>query len=277
LPDGAILLTYIDVTDSIRIERALRERNEALETADRLKTEFVAHISYELRTPLNNVIGFAELLDKEYYGPLNAQQHNYTRNILESSEQLLLLINDILDIAVIEAGGLKLEHGDVPVCDLLRGVASLAQEELRNREQILDVDCPDDIGSLEGDERRLKQALYNLLSNAMKFTPFRGRISLGARAKEDQILIWVEDNGVGIPEEEQGRVFERFHTGSNATQGKGVGLGLALVENFIALHGGSVELTSRPGEGTRVTCRVPVHQGAEQGEQAGHPVIASSG
>jgi signal transduction histidine kinase len=277
LPDGAILLTYIDVTDSIRIERALRERNEALETADRLKTEFVAHISYELRTPLNNVIGFAELLDKEYYGPLNAQQHNYTRNILESSEQLLLLINDILDIAVIEAGGLKLEHGNVPVRDLLRDVASLAQEELRNREQILDVDCPDDIGALEGDERRLKQAIYNLLSNAMKFTPFRGRISLGARAREDQILLWVEDNGVGIPEEEQGRIFERFHTGSNAVQGTGVGLGLALVENFIALHGGSVILTSRPGEGTRVTCRLPVRQAVKQDEQAGHPVIASSG
>ncbi|RMF10540.1 MAG: PAS domain-containing sensor histidine kinase [Alphaproteobacteria bacterium] len=260
LPDGATLLTYLDVTDSIRIERALRERNEALETADRLKTEFVAHMSYELRTPLNSVIGFAELLDKEYYGPLNSQQHNYTRNILESSEQLMLLINDILDLAVIEAGGMMLDLGPVDVAGMIKTVAGMVREEIHKREQTLDVDVAEGIGTMEGDERRLKQALFNLLSNAMKFTPPRGHITLGAAAEGDDILFWVADTGTGIAAEEQQNVFERFITGSNAPKGQGAGLGLSLVKNFVELHGGSVDLKSARNKGTRVTCRLPRHQ-----------------
>ncbi len=260
LPDGATLLTYLDVTDSIRIERALRERNEALETADRLKTEFVAHMSYELRTPLNSVIGFAELLDKEYYGPLNPQQHNYTRNILELSEQLMLLINDILDLAVIEAGAMMLELGPVDIAAMLGAVASMVREEVRQRDQVFEGTWPDDIGTIDGDERRLKQAIYNLLSNAMKFTPAKGRITLGARADGDDVVLWVADTGSGIALEDQQEVFERFKTGSNAPKGQGAGLGLSLVQNFIELHGGTIDLQSAPDKGTRVMCRLPRRQ-----------------
>lgn len=260
LPDGATLLTYLDVTDSIRIERALRERNDALETADRLKTEFVAHMSYELRTPLNSVMGFAELLDKEYYGPLNEQQHNYTRNILESSEQLMLLINDILDLAVIEAGGMMLERAPTDIAAMLTAVIGMVREDASKNEQQLELDVPDGIGALEGDERRLKQAVYNLLSNAMKFTPPKGRIAISARPEGDDVLIAVEDTGTGIAEEEQESVFERFTTGSNAPRGKGVGLGLSLVKTFIELHGGTVDLRSVPDRGTCVTIRLPRHQ-----------------
>lgn len=264
LPDGATLLTYLDVTDSIRIERALRERNDALETADRLKTEFVAHMSYELRTPLNSVIGFAELLDKEYYGPLNAQQHNYTRNILESSQQLMLLINDILDLSVIEAGGMMLELRPVDIGSVLKSVATMVREDVRHNEQVLKVEVDEDLEPIEADERRLKQAIYNLLSNAMQFTPPKGVITLSGQADGGDLVISVADTGVGIAAEEQREVFERFNRGSNAQKGPGMGLGLSLVKSFIELHGGEVSLESAPDTGTCVLCRMPRQQARQK-------------
>lgn len=257
LPDGATLLTFLDVTDSTRIERALRERAEALETADRLKTEFVAHMSYELRTPLNNVIGFAELLDKEYYGPLNAQQHNYTRNILDSSSHLLTLINDILDLAVIEAGGMALDITPVHVEQVLNSVAHMAREEIRARQQRLDINLPAAVAAVPADERRLRQVLYNLVSNAMKFTPAGGRIVLSAEDLGDAVRLSVSDTGVGMDPEEQQRAFDRFHRGKEAPQGHGVGLGLSLVQSIVELHGGSVALESEPKHGTRVVVTLP--------------------
>lgn len=257
LPDGATLVTFLDVTDSLRIERALRERNEALETADRLKTEFVAHMSYELRTPLNNVIGFAELLDKEYYGPLNAQQHTYTHNIIESSNQLMVLINDILDLAVIEAGGMQLELGSVDVARAIANVAAMVREEIRNRGLRLDIAVPDGVGVIEADEKRIRQVLYNLLSNAMKFTPPTGRVSIGASGDDHKVLIFVADTGIGIDKDEQARVFDRFQRGRAAAQGKGAGLGLSLVRSFVDLHGGTVSLASEPDKGTRVEVTLP--------------------
>ncbi len=271
LPDGATLFTFVDVTDSLRIERALRERNEALETADRLKTEFVAHISYELRTPLNNVMGFAELLDKEYYGPLNAQQHNYTRNIIESSMQLMVLINDILDLAVVESGGLRLEVGTCDVTRMLTSVTAMAREEVRKRHQTLDLVLPDEIGSFEGDEKRIRQVMYNLLSNAMKFTPSRGRITLGAENDDDMIVLYVADTGIGIHADEQEHVFERFSTGRDVPRGQGVGLGLSLVRSFVELHGGTVTLSSEPNVGTRIECHLPRSQNNQDlGRLAAH-------
>ncbi len=260
LPDGATLVTFLDVTDSLRIERALRERNEALETADRLKTEFVAHMSYELRTPLNNVIGFAELLDKEYYGPLNAQQHTYTHNIIESSNQLMVLINDILDLAVIEAGGMQLELGSVDVARAIANVAAMVREEIRNRGLRLEIAVPDGIGIIEADEKRIRQVLYNLLSNAMKFTPTTGRISFGAAGDDDAVRIFVADTGIGIDKDEQALVFDRFQRGRAAPQGKGAGLGLSLVRSFVDLHGGAVSLASEPDKGTRVEVTLPRRQ-----------------
>jgi signal transduction histidine kinase len=257
LPDGATLLTFLDITDSTRIERALRERAEALETADRLKTEFVAHMSYELRTPLNNVIGFAELLDKEYYGPLNAQQHTYTRNILDSSSHLLTLINDILDLAVIEAGGMTLSMTPVKVETLLQGVANMVREEIATRQQRLEISLPNPMPDITCDERRLRQVLYNLVSNAMKFTPEQGRITLAAEDLGGTVRLSVSDTGVGMDIDEQSRAFDRFHRGKNAPQGQGVGLGLSLVQSIVDLHGGTVSITSEPKRGTRVDVILP--------------------
>jgi len=258
LPDGGCLYTYLDVTDSTRVERALRERNAALETADRLKSEFIANVSYELRTPLNAIIGFAEILDQSYFGELTQRQAEYSRGILEASNRLLSLINDILDIATIEAGYLQLDLATVNVSDLLAGLEKFAAERARNRDLRFAIDCPTDIGTVVGDERRLRQAVYNVVSNALKFTPPGGQIVVSARREEDSMAITVTDTGIGIDPQDQGIVFERFARVSSQGRQTGAGLGLALVKRLIELHHGTVELHSTPGEGTQVTCHVPI-------------------
>ncbi|RME61714.1 MAG: PAS domain-containing protein, partial [Alphaproteobacteria bacterium] len=257
LPDGAALLTFSDVTDSFRIERALRDRNEALETADRLKSEFVANMSYELRTPLTSISGFAEMLDREYFGPLNDKQKAYIQDILTSSAKLQLLINDILDLAITEAGTIALEKSDVAVHDLVQSVIALTAEPARAKKLVLETRLAKGCGRIHGDERRLKQVLYNLIVNAIHFTPEGGHVTVGAKREGDMLELSVADTGIGIREDEQAKVFERFHRGANAAQGKGAGLGLALVRSFVELHGGTVTLTSELGKGTTVVCHLP--------------------
>jgi signal transduction histidine kinase len=257
LPDGACLFTYLDVTDSIRVERALRERNEALETADRLKSEFIANVSYELRTPLNAIVGFAEILENQYFGKLNRRQKEYSGAIVESSQRLMTLINDILDLASVEAGYLQLDVQAVDIQALLESVYTLGHERARNGTLSLLLDCPRDIGSLAGDERRLKQALFNLLSNAFKFTPPGGTVTLSARPADQEILLTVTDTGIGIAREDRARVFGKFERRAGQGRQPGAGLGLSLVKSFIELHGGRVDLESEPDRGTRVTCHLP--------------------
>jgi len=254
LPDGNVLMTYLDVTDTARVERALRERNEALETAGRLKSEFIANVSYELRTPLNAVIGFAEILANRYFGDLNPRQLDYSRSIVASSHQLMKLINDILDLATIEAGYLALDTKRVEILGMLRSVVKLTRERARSRELTLDLRCPPDIGAIEADETRLKQALFNLISNAIKFTPPGGAISVAAERGEGELRLIVADTGVGIAQSDQLRVFEKFERG---TRQSGAGLGLSLVKNLIELHGGTVAIDSAPERGTRIICRLP--------------------
>src|SRR3984893_404151 len=162
LPDGNVLLTYLDVTDTARVERALRERNEALETAGRLKSEFIANVSHELRTPLNAVIGFAEILTNQYFGTLNPRQLDYSQSVLASARILMRLINDILDLATIEAGYMVLETGRIEVPTMLQAVVSLTRERARSRDLELELRCPPEIGVIEADERRLKPALFHL-------------------------------------------------------------------------------------------------------------------
>src|SRR5579885_847888 len=254
LPDGNVLLSYLDVTDSTRVEHALRERNEALETAGRLKSEFIANVSYELRTPLNAIIGFAEILTNQYFGELSPRQLDYSRGILDSSHRLLSLINDILDLATIEAGYMTLETQEIDIHAMMSGVLALSRERARNKNLALNFDCPTDIGTLVGDERRLRQALFNLISNAINFTPGGGSVTLAARRSDGEIALSVIDTGVGVHEEDQVRIFEKFERGSPLARQSGPGLGLSLVKSFIELHGGRVELTSSPGTGTTVTC-----------------------
>jgi signal transduction histidine kinase len=257
LPDGATLLTFVDVTDRERVERALRERNDALENADRLKTEFIANVSYELRTPLNSIIGFAEILANQYFGELSSRQLEYAQGILESSQRLLSLINDILDLATIEAGYMVLEVTEVDLHGLLAGVLALGRQRARTQQLTLVFDCHPSIGSIEADPRRLKQALFNLMTNACSFTPPGGSVTLAARREQGEVAITVSDTGIGIAEKDRGRVFDRFERGVMFSSEGGAGLGLSLVKSFIELHGGRVELNSMSGEGTSVTCYLP--------------------
>lgn len=257
LPDGATLLTYLDVSDSVRIERALRERNEALETADRLKSEFIANVSYELRTPLNSIIGFTEILNNDYFGTLNDRQRGYIEGTLDASQQLLRLINDILDLAVIEAGAMELEVGEFEVRDALETVLAIAGEQAQKKRITVDLDCPETIGKIKADERRIKQALFNLLSNAIKFTPSEGHITLGCEASDADIRLFVSDSGVGMSPAERRSAFDTFWKGTGRHKEHGAGLGLSLVRRFIELHGGEVRIGSHAGNGTTVICRLP--------------------
>src|SRR5262252_7227050 len=257
LPDGNVLLTYLDVTDTARVERALRERNEALETAARLKSEFIANVSYEMRTPLNAVIGLAEILNNQYFGDLNDRQLDYSRGILASSHQLLKLINDILDLATIEAGYMQLETERVDIREMLEAVLSLTGERARSRDLKLELSCPPDIGVIEADERRVNQALFNLVSNSINITPPGGTITVEAAQRDGELLLPVTDTGIGIPQSHQARVFEKFERG---TRQSGAGLGLALVKSLIELHGGTVAIESATGWGTRIICRLPAAQ-----------------
>ncbi|HYE50335.1 MAG TPA: ATP-binding protein [Azospirillaceae bacterium] len=255
LPDGAVLTSVLDVTDSVRVEEALRASNEALATADRLKSEFIANVSYQLRTPLNAIMGFAEILSNQYFGQLNDRQAEYARGVLEASRRLLALVNDILDLATIEAGFMVLERQEVDVAQLLNNVADLTRDWAGKRDLRLEVACPPDAGTVQADEKRLKQALFNLVSNAVKFTPAGGCITLSAARSDGEAVLAVSDTGVGIPPADQERVFGRFE---RAGAQSGAGLGLSLVKSFLELHGGGVEIDSRPGSGTTVRCRLPL-------------------
>ncbi len=258
LPDGGALFSCRDMSDAIRVERALRERNEALEAAGRLKSEFVANVSYELRTPLNTIIGFTEILDNNYFGELNGRQQEYVQGILEASSRLLSLINDILDLAVIEAGRMVLDLQPVKVNELLQGVAVLTSEWAREQDLSIRFNCPPDVGEVRADESRLKHALFNLISNAIKFTPPGGSIVVSASRQADDLRLVVEDTGAGIEGEDQERVFAKFAQGDNKqARQAGAGLGLSLVKSLVELHGGKVEIESTPGEGTKVICTLP--------------------
>lgn len=258
LPDGAVLFSCLDVTDSDKVETALRSSNEALEAADRLKAEFIANVSYQLRTPLNAIMGFAEILHNQYFGPLNNRQQEYAKGVLEASRRLLSLVNDILDLATIEAGFMVLEHEKFDIPQLLHSVAGLTRDWARKQGLDLRVEVSDQTGGMEGDEKRLKQALFNLVSNAIKFTPAGGRITLSAERQGDQVVLAVSDTGLGIGSDEQSRVFERFERGAAGHGGSaGAGLGLSLVKSFIELHGGSVEIDSDGQNGSTIRCRLP--------------------
>lgn len=256
LPDGGVLWRYVDVTDSTRVEHALRERNEALLAADKLMSEFVAHVSYELRTPLNTIIGFAQLLENAYFGDLNDRQQDYVAGILVSSQVLLSLINDILDLALIEAGQMPIRREEVAIRSLLEEVLRLVREKANEKNLTVVMDIQGNPPPIYADKQRLKQVLFKLLNNAINFSTPGGEVSLSARKERADLVLQVTDTGVGIPREEQTRIFEKFERGSSS-KGRGSGLGLSLVKKFVELHYGQVDLQSEPGQGTAVRCRLP--------------------
>ena len=257
LPDGATLLTFVDVTATVNVERALTERNDALELASRLRNDFVHHVSYELRSPLTTIIGFAELLGAETAGPLNERQREYAGHITRSSGALLAIINDILDLASIDADTIELARERVDILATIEAASAGIRDRLVELSLALDVDAPADIGGFTGDGKRVRQILYNLLSNAAVFSLPGQTIRVTARKEQDQVILSVSDQGRGIPADVRDRVFERFESRAGGTGHRGVGLGLSIVRSFVELHGGRVELVSEAGAGTTVTCRFP--------------------
>ncbi len=290
--DGGWLGTYRDVSAEVgrqhelrdaysRLERQaatlcataddLARARETAETASRSKSVFLANMSHELRTPLNGVIGFADLMAQQVYGPLgHARYVEYVRDISESGRHLLDLINDILDFSKVEAGKLELQEDDL---DLV-ATAESAIRMVRPRAEAagLVVELYDEIShgvaGLRGDERRLKQVVLNLVSNAVKFTPQGGRVTVTAALADDAarasgriggVTIAVADTGIGIAAEDLPRVMEAFGQvdhGLNRRQ-EGTGLGLPLTKRLVELHGGELSIESAPGVGTTVTVWLP--------------------
>ncbi|MGE0022556.1 MAG: ATP-binding protein [Hyphomicrobium sp.] len=263
LPDGGTLVTFVDVTDSKRYERALVERNEALVTADRLKNQFIGHISYELRTPLTNIIGFSELLANPIFGTLTPRQRDYLDDIAFSSKSLLATIDDILDLAAIDAGGLELRLAAVDVQAVIDQAIVSVRERAARARLTLDIAVADDALGFLADETRVRQVLRNLLSNAVGFSKPEGVVHLSCWREGGTMVFSVEDQGVGIPKELQARIFERFESMSQGSKHRGAGLGLSVVKSLVDLHGGTMTLESEPGRGTKVTVRFP-ERGLEQ-------------
>jgi signal transduction histidine kinase len=259
LPDGNALLTMVDVTDSSRIEAALRERAAALEEADRVKTDFVANMSYELRTPLTSIGGFAELLAGGYAGELSSKGNDYVAAIVESVDRLSKLINDVLDLTTGDARGVALEHERVDVAGLCRAAVETAQARAAEKAQKLEADISPKAGFVFGDARRLRESIEHVLQNAIAYTDRKGRIALKADGSDSEAIITISDNGTGIEADDVPRVFNRFDRVVEAgVRGEAaLGLGLPLTRQFIEAHGGTVELTSKKGKGTTVTLTVP--------------------
>jgi len=257
LPDGGTLLTFADVTVAKRYERALVEKNEALVVADRLKSQFIGHVSYELRTPLTNIIGFSELLSSPYIGQLNAKQLEYLSDITSSSKTLLAIIDDILDLATMDAGTLELKLGPVSVHNVIRSAIQGIHDRALRANLTLDIAVADDATGFIGDEQRIRQVLYNLLSNAVGFSKTGGTVHLTCWREGGAMLFSIEDEGVGIPKDQQRRIFERFESLSQGSKHRGAGLGLSLAKKLVELHGGTLTLDSEPGKGTCVTISLP--------------------
>ena len=259
LPDGNALFTMVDVTDSTRIEAALRERAAALEQADRVKTDFVENMSYELRTPLTSIGGFAELLGGGYAGDLTPKAKDYVGAILESVERLSKLVNDVLDLTTGDTRGVLLEKERVDVAGLCKAAVDTAKTRAAEKGQKLDANVSANAGHVFGDARRLREAVENVLQNAIGYSDKKGCITLVADGDKKQALIRISDNGPGIAPDDLPRVFDRFHRVNDAGfRGEAaLGLGLPLTRQFIEAHGGTVQLESEQGKGTTVTLTIP--------------------
>jgi signal transduction histidine kinase len=259
LPDGNALFTMVDVTDSTRIEAALRERAAALEAADRIKTDFVANMSYELRTPLTSIGGFAEMLAAGYGGKLSAKAADYVDAMLEAVSRLSKLIDDVLDLTTGDTRGVALERERIDVAGLCRAAVEAARPRADEKAQKLEAEIAGSAGFLFGDVRRIRESIEHVLGNAIAYTDRKGRILLEAEGDDERAVIRISDDGSGIAAKDLPRVFNRFdRIVEEGVRGEAaLGLGLPLTRQFIEAHGGTVELESKKGKGTKVTLTIP--------------------
>ena len=243
LPDGATLVTFQDVTDTVNVERALRERNEALETADKLKIDFVHHVSYELRSPLTNIIGFTHFLGDPMTGPLTEKQREYLGYITVSTNALLAIINNILDLATIDAGAMTLNLGTVDIRRTMEAAAEGVQDRLvQDRHYARD---PHRARHRHVHGRRAARASGAVQSAGQRgrlFARGRDRDALGRSGSRMRVVFSVTDQRTGHPARVKDKVFDWFETHSLGSRHRGTGLGLSLVRSFVELHGGTVSL-----------------------------------
>ena len=251
LPDGATLVGFGDITARRELERALAQRSAALSEAEQLKREFVGNVSYELRTPLTTILGYAELLETQ--PDLSERAQGHVAAVRAAAGQLARSIDDVLDMAQIDAGEMALQLGDARIAELLAAAAERAHYLAQAKRVTIVIDCKDDVGLMRADEKRLAQAVDHLIENAVRSSPEGARVEVSASRTNGEIRIAVADHGRGIPYHQQANVFDRFVGRDRG----GPGLGLALVKALTELHGGWVELQSEPGSGATFTLHLP--------------------
>ncbi|MFA5276817.1 MAG: HAMP domain-containing sensor histidine kinase, partial [Candidatus Omnitrophota bacterium] len=263
-----ILLAIEDITERRGVEKGLEKAHEELQElaaelkrTTRAKSEFLANMSHELRTPLNSINGFSEILYDETFGSLNEKQKKYVEYVLTSGKHLLLLINQILDMSKVEAGKMKLVVSSLPMKSLLNDISLLIADMVSKKKIEMLLEIAEDLPNIEGDELKVKEILYNLISNAVKFTPEGGKIGMRAKRTDSNIEIEVWDTGVGIASENMGKIFEGFFRVdtpySRVTEG--TGLGLPLSKKLVELHGGKFSVVSEGlGKGTQVRFTLPI-------------------
>jgi signal transduction histidine kinase len=257
LPDGGVMLTQSDVTDSFKVEQALRERSSALEAADRLKSEFITNMSYELRTPLNSIIGFAEMLDQKMFGELNDHQADYVKNILTASGELKDLIADVLDLAVLDAGEAHLTLKPMNVTEAIKDTGHLVVELARKSEIQVKLDKLEDVGIIEADERRVRQAFYNMVSSMLNFARLGGRLFIKLSGTDDEVTINIKNPDSGLTERERDRLVNTVRMGASPGGKLATGLDLALVRSIVNLHHGRIRLDPLGEEGLSLSCELP--------------------
>ncbi|NWK96496.1 histidine kinase [Sphingobium lactosutens] len=257
LPDGNALFTMLDVTDSRRVEQVLRDRNEALEQADKIKTAFVTNMSYELRTPLTTIAGFAEMMSAGYAGELSDSAKDYVDGILQSTGRLSMLIDNVLDLTQGEAGTLPIERAVVDLAAISQACVDRLRTEAAAKGMEFAIRIEPSLGSVQGDARRIGQAIDHLLENALRYCGRGTRILLHGDGSADRVRIVISDNGPGIPSAQQAAIFDPVARAEQARAGSKAGIGLPLARQLAQAHGGTLQLMSEKGQGTMVVIELP--------------------